>query len=384
MIYLDNAATTQMDPLVLDEMMPFLTTAYGNPGSIHKMGRFALSEIDKARERVADLISAKPNQIIFTSGGTESNNIVISNVCKLLSIKNKTHVITTEIEHDSILKPIKKECVKRGFDIAFLRPNKYGSIEFNTFEDTVDINTGFVSVMTVNNETGADNPVKEIGLYCAAKGIPFHTDCVQAAGTMKLDVNEINCDFLSLSSHKIHGPKGIGALFVKDINLIDPIIIGGAEQEFGKRGGTENVAGIVGFGKACEITKDSLASDLNNIAAAKQQFYRIIKELLGETVTLNGQNVTHPGKILNLKIDGIHAETLVLLLGNMDVCVSAGSACRSKESEPSHVLVAMGMSDDDARQSVRVSFSRMNSVTEVEEAAKKFAECVNALRGYSI
>lgn len=383
-IYLDNASTTMVDPAVLDEMLPFFVSSYGNPGSLHIMGRTARAAIDKARVRVADLISANPEQVLFTSGGTESNNLVVSNICGLLARKHKTHIITTEIEHDSVIKPIKKECIKRGFDVSFLRPDKYGSIDFSSFENAVNNYTGFVSVMAVNNETGSDNPIKEIGLYCTAKGIPFHTDCVQAAGSMKIDVNDFSCDYLSISSHKIHGPKGVGALFARDISLIDPVIIGGSEQEYGKRGGTENVAGIVGFGKACEIAKEMLVEDANKIAMAKQCFYKTIKELLGESVSINGKNITHPGKILNLKIDGIHAETLVLLLGNMDVCISAGSACRSKESEPSRSLVAMGLSDDEARQSVRISFSRMNSAEESELAAKKMAECVNALRGYTV
>ena len=382
-IYLDNASTTMVDPDVVDGMIPFLREFYGNPGSIHKMGRFASAAIEKSRERVANLISAEPNQIIFTSGGTESNNTVLSNIGSILARTHKGHVITTEIEHDSVLRPIKRECIKRGFDITFLHPNKYGSIEFSTVENNVREDTGFVSVMAVNNETGSENPIKEIGMLCAANGIYFHTDCVQAISTMRLNVKYINCDFMSISSHKIHGPKGVGALFVKDPSLIEPIILGGRDQEYGLRGGTENVAGIYGFGLACDILRNSIDVDSNSISILKQNFYARIKELLGNSVSINGQNITHPGKVLNLRIDGVHAETLVLLLGNNDVYVSAGSACRSKENVPSNTLLSMGLSAEEATQSVRFSFSKFNTEEEVVEAADKVAECVNLLRGYN-
>lgn len=384
MIYLDNASTTQVDPEVVEAMMPYLTEQYGNPGTIYSFGRDAKKAVEKARAQVATLIGAKPEQIIFTSGGTEANNMVFSSLADKLRVNDKTEIISTVIEHDSVIKSIENMCIKLGFHSSFIRPNAQGVADINDIISEINEKTGLVSVMYVNNEVGSENPVKEIGALCKSHGILFHTDCVQAAGGHEIDVQKIGCDFLSLSSHKIHGVKGIGALYARDKSLLSPVIHGGDKQEFGLRGGTENVPAIVGFGKACEIATNKQHETDVLTSSLKQIFYSsLIAELkkigLEEVVHINGDLIIKHGKILNLRFDKVDSETLLLMLDAKNICISAGSACRSQESEPSRVLLAMGIEPEDARNSVRVSFSRMNTEEEIEEAAKAMADCVRIL-----
>lgn len=384
MIYLDNASTTQIDPLVLEAMLPYLKDEYGNAGTIYALGRRAKEAIEIARTQVAEFIGAKPEQIIFTSGGTESNNTVFLSLLDFLKASEKTHVITASNEHDSVLKSARNLCIKHGFDITYLPVNKAGCVEVGSLRAELRDNTGLVSIMHMNNETGSENPIEEIGSICSEHGILFHTDCVQAAGCSRLDVDKFHCDFLSLSSHKIHGPKGVGALFVRHKGICSPLIIGGASQEYGLRGGTENVAGIVGFGAACELMNKNLHDvDIHN-SSLKQIFYNVLKGALDvqgipNVLHVNGDLIIKHGKTLNLRFDGVDAETLLLVLDSRGVCVSAGSACRSHESEPSHVLLAMGIDAEDARNSIRFSFSKMNTENEVCEAAQIVAECVSSL-----
>lgn len=402
MIYLDNAATTPLSPKVLEAMMPYLTEEYGNAGTIYGLGRRAAEAIAKARKQVADFIGASPEQIIFTSGGTEANNLAILGCKDYLSRIGKKHIITSPIEHDSVLRAIDalckplsrndKKCIKDEFYTTTLSVNKHGYISMIELDNLVlhydDI--GIVSVMYVNNEIGTINPIKAMGEFCRKNNILFHTDCVQAAGSIILNVEEIGCDFMSISSHKIHAPKGVGALYVKDKQYLSPIINGGFGQEFGLRGGTENVASIVGFGKACElITEDDMCKQNSTILYLKKTFYNILKaELtlynLQDDVKVNGNPVDHNGKVLSLTFKNIDAETLVLLMDSKDVCISAGSACTSHESKPSHVLKAIGLSDDEARSTVRISFSEFNELHEVETAAKILAECVRTLRSVNV
>lgn len=384
MIYLDNAATTKIDPAVLDAMMPYLTEMYGNAGSLYSLGRDARRAVDRAREQVAEFINADPDQVIFTSGGTESNNMVFAGLGDFLQDHGKTHVISAKNEHDSVRRSAAKICVKRGFDLTTLYTNESGVIDFGCLRDAIRPTTGLVSIMFMNNETGAINPVEEIGHACGEHGLWFHTDCVQAAGCIELDVQRIMCDFLSLSSHKIHGPKGTGALFVRDARELRPLIIGGHNQENGLRGGTENVAGIVGFGAACEIAKRDLEENQSHALRLKDGFYSTLcSELerynLAHKLHLNADTLHLHGKTINLRLDDVDAETLLLMLDARGVCVSAGSACRSHESEPSQVLMAMGLSPEDARNSIRVSFSRMNTLNECEEAARIIAACARCL-----
>ena len=401
MIYLDNAATTMIAPRVLDAMMPYLKEEYGNAGTIYGLGRRAADAISKARRQVADFIGAKPEQIIFTSGGTEANNLAILGCKDYLESIGKKHIITTPTEHDSVLRAINalckqlrhndSECIKPEFYTSFLSVDKYGHAsvdsliqKLNNYDDV-----GLISVMYTNNEVGVLNNIKHIGQLRREKCILFHTDCVQAAGNVPLNVDEIGCDFMSISSHKIHGPKGIGALYVRDKKYLSPIINGGLTQEFGLRGGTENVASIVGFGEACELASKGLDDYSNTIIYYKKLFYKILQDRLAENnldndMSINGLLPRYPGKTLSITFKNVDAETLVLMMDSKGVCISAGSACTSHESKPSHVLKAIGLSEDDARSTVRISFSEFNTTYEIERAAKILANCVNTLRGVEV
>ena len=403
MIYLDNASTTAILPEVFDAMLPYLKTQYGNPGTLYELGRNAKKAIETAREQVAGLIGAAPEQIIFTSGGTESNNTVFRSLPSLVQSAGYNmgkHIVTAYNEHDSVLKSVENICIKHGFCASYLRPDPVSgcivpaNVQSSIIKDDNESddeslwthhNTGLVSIMYVNNETGAENDVAEISEICQRNGILFHTDCVQALGSVPVDVGRIKCDFASFSSHKIHGPKGVGALFVGTRQLVDPLILGGSAQEGGIRGGTENVAGIVGFGKACELTKKRFRDDEIKLSMLKQVFYTNLEQNLEQMhldhiVKPNVDTVVKHGKILNLRFDGIDGETLVLLLDRVGIMVSAGAACSSNESKPSHVLLSMGISPEDARNSVRFSFSVMNTEEEMIRAADLVAHCVGRLK----
>lgn len=387
MIYLDNAATTQIDSRVLDAMMPYLTSQYGNAGTLYGFGRSANEAVQKARSQVAEFINARPEQIIFTSGGSEANSLVFQGSKDYLKSVGKTHILVSSVEHDSVLKAA-ESLIKEGFYIEYLPVCSDGTVSVQAVDEAITSKTGLVSVMYVNNETGATNPVDEIGAICQKYGVLFHTDCVQAAGCHSIDVEEICCDFLSLSSHKIHGCKGVGSLFAKDASRLCPIIYGGSEQEFGLRGGTENVAGIVGFGEACKISGEYFYADTIMLLSLKLQFYTTLVEELKKSnykgsIRVNGAPASSQGKTLNLRFNNVDAETLLLMLDSRGVCVSAGSACCSREVYPSHVLTAMGLSEDEARSSVRISFSRMNTVEDAAEAAITLADCIQVLQSHN-
>ena len=394
MIYLDNAATTQIHPEVLDAMMPYLKEEYGNAGAMYGLGRRAANAVTEARQRVAKLIGCEPGQIIFTSGGSEANSLVFSGLRPYLLTNGKTHIITSAVEHDSVLKAVNSVCnplcrntknvIKSDFDATFLGVNPNGEVLMSDLIDALTERTGLISVMYVNNETGAVNPVREIGELCRSKNILFHTDCVQAVGFQDINVKDIGCDFLSISSHKVNAPKGVGALYVRDTSVLTPLIHGGAAQEFGFRGGTENVAGIVGFGKACEILARDLKANKEKANDLRITFERALKENLSN---LGLQHILHINseseysKILNARFDDVDGQTLLLMLDAYEIYVSAGSACRSHESDPSHVLMAMGLSKDEARDSIRISVSHTQTENEVLHAAKVIAQCVVTLKG---
>lgn len=381
MIYLDNAATTQIDDTVLNAMMPYLKQEYGNPSTVYSLGRQARKAVEGAREQVANFIGAKPEQIIFTSGGTEANNMAFFSVCDYLRQHRRTHIITSKTEHDSVLRSANELLDRFGFEVTYLDVDGMGYVNPDDVAEAITDDTGLVSVMYMNNETGTVNDISTIGQICSDREVLFHTDCVQAASSIQIDVEELQCDFLSLSSHKIHGPKGVGALYVRDTELIRPMIVGGHAQEFGYRGGTENVAGIVGFGRACELA----AIPYNYMHGRKlcKKFYDALADSLKQDELDNIFHVNgdaeNMGKTINLRFDNVDGETLLLLLDAKGFCVSAGSACRSKESQPSRVLTAMGIAPDDARNSIRVSFSKMNTEKEAIEAANVIAEYVKTL-----
>ena len=385
MIYLDNASTTRIDDVVLRKMYPYLTEEYGNPGSLHYYGKKAKEAVNHAREQVASFLGASSDQIIFTSGGSEANNLAIKGLKNHLLDFGPTHIVVSATEHHSTLEAI-KDLLQYGFTYTVVYPDKAGIIRAKDVIAAMKDDTGFVSVMYVNNETGAINEVQKIGRYCQENGMFFMVDCVQAAGNMRIDVDELQCDFATVSSHKIHGPKGVGALYSRDRGTyLSPLVNGGKEQEFGLRGGTENVAGIVGFGEACERAGKNLLHDKYKLSNLKLLFYgelleRLKRYKISDCIHVNGNLCGSSPKVLSLMFDGVDAETLLMILDELGVYVSAGSACNSMEQVPSYVLKAMGLSDEQAQSTIRVSFSVMNSVEEVMDAAKIISSAVNKLK----
>ena len=376
MIYLDNAATTQVSQRVLNAMMPYFTEHYGNPGSIHTIGQQAARAMQKAREQCAKPINADPKDIIFTSGGSEANNLAILGLAKYLQMAVKRHIITLSVEHPSVLMPIKSMFYNYGFDVTYLPLTKDGSLNMEELVKAFRDDTGLVSIMAVNNETGNAYDIGRIGAECRKRGVLFHTDCVQAYGNINIDVQKDNIDFLSVSGHKFHAPKGVGFLYAKRKDLLSPIILGGGqEQTF--RSGTENIPSIVGMGEAANAAFEDHSIQKTN--AEKRRFFlsELTKEL-GE-VRINGRP-HESSKTINLCFDGVDGETLLLLLNSRGIIVSAGSACSAHSAVPSHVLTAMGLSEDEARSSIRVSFSNMTTKENLCNAAHIIADFVKVLQ----
>lgn len=384
MIYLDNAATTEIAPEVLEAMMPYLKGQYGNAGAIYSFGREAAEAVMTAREQTARLFGCAPEQVVFTSGGSEGNNMVVKGLRHKLLESGKTHLILSATEHDSMIKAA-ESLIKDGFYITYVKPDKNWHITADIVENAIQKDTGLVSIMFANNETGAVNDIGEIGSVCKRHSVLFMSDCVQIAGQYPIRASENGIDFATISAHKFHGPKGVGAVFIRDTKLM-PLIDGGADQEFGLRGGTENVPGIVGLGCACDSATQNMYKNTEKVAYLKKLFMSTLEKNLSyggsrETgVYLNGDLYPSPGKVLNLRIDGVSGDTLVLMLDAMGICISAGSACRSHEDEPSHVLLAHGLTETEARSSVRISFSKFNTGEEAINAAKIMAYCIEALR----
>lgn len=384
MIYLDNAATTQIDPVVVETMMPYLTEQFGNPGSLYKLGRDAREAVEKARAQVARLMCAKPEQIIFTSGATEANNMVFEITRKFLENSGKKHVITSQIEHKSVLKSVQNLVDNHEFNATYVGLSRSLANLPENIDQSFTPKTGLVSIMYANNEIGHAFDVRLIGRLCKKHDTLFHTDCVQAAGCRPINVERIGCDFATISSHKIHGPKGIGALFIKEPERWGPMIFGGDNQEFGLRGGTENVASIVGFGKACEILmQHQTLAEQDRLEAMKTAFIsefdaRLNQHGLNNVWMVNGCSRTAT-KTISFCVKGVDAESMILMADNAGVCISAGSACNSRLNNPSHVLTAIGLTPDQARSSFRVSFSRMNNIDEVSQSAKIIADCIASL-----
>lgn len=385
MIYLDNAATTKVDDRVIEKVVPFFSHEYGNPGGKYKLGRKAKDAVENARRQVAKMLGCDADKIIFTSGGSEGNSMMMTAISQALYDFGLKHIIASSVEHHSIMNAL-EELKSRGFSYTLVDPDSSGVVRLADIKAAVRPETGMVCVMAVNNETGAINEYKEIGHYCDEEGFFYMMDCVQAAGTIRIDVNEILCDFATISSHKIHGPKGVGAMYFRgDKTWLKPIVFGGSEQEFGVRGGTENVPGIVGFGYACELADGLMLSTKQYLSSLKLLFYSELSEALkvrglGGILHVNGDMYQSTGKVINVRLDGVDAETLLMMLDANDVCVSAGSACNSMEHEPSHVLKAMGLTDEEARSSIRVSFSTMNTVLDATRAASVIAECARSLK----
>lgn len=370
MIYLDNASTTMTHPDVVEAMMPYITNSFANPGSIHAFGRECAQAVYDARCKVASLINAEPENIIFTSGGSESNTLALIGVMDYLKRISKHLVLGTNCEHKSVLIPMER-MRREGFDCRLLPVGQDGVLQPGTLAEAINDQVGLVSIMGMNNELGTKNDLHDLGKICRKHNALFHTDCVQALDVMSVDVSLLDVDFVSMSAHKIHGPKGVGALYVRDLNMLNPIILGGS-QEFGLRAGTENVPGIIGFGKAAELCKKE--APILPMWSLVYYIKSVLKEAFGDIVHFNGNSKS---KVVNVRFDGIDGETLVLALSNVGVMVSAGAACNSHNSEPSHVLKAIGLTDEEARSSIRISIS---SDTTNEAVVFAMLKIVNTVR----
>ena len=379
MIYLDSAATTPIAKDVLDAMMPWLRDNYCNAGSVYRKGREAKRAIENARAQVAKMFNASPENIIFTSGGSESNSFAFQAAAERLEGTNRKHILVSSIEHDSVLRAA-EALTKRGFYVDYLPVSECGSVLYETVKNAITPETGLISIMLMNNETGVINHLDFIARLCQEQGILLHSDCVQAAGVWKINIEDTPFDFASISAHKFFGPKGVGCVYIKDPEECCPMIYGGNSQEFGIRGGTENVAGIVGMGVAAEAAINSLDYVQETIWNHRYLFWNIVNEHLGSAVRINGQWPAL-SKVLNIRIEGVDADTFVMAMDTAGVCLSAGSACRSLELEPSHVLLSMGLTPDEARSSVRISFSGAESDEDIQDAANIFADTVKTLRG---
>ncbi|MGY5150635.1 MAG: cysteine desulfurase family protein [Candidatus Nitrosopumilus sp. bin_68KS] len=377
MIYLDNAASTKIHDDVLETMLPYLKEQYGNPSSIHRYGRLSHKAIEKARKQIASLINAEPSEILITSGGTESNNTALRGI----AMKNPaSQIITSSIEHDAILEPCKK-LSQSGFDVDYLPVDSFGMIDILELKNCISDKTCLVSIMFGNNEVGTIQQISEIAKICNEKKILFHTDAVQAVGKIPIDVQELGIDLLSISSHKLYGPKGIGALFIKNGVSIDPVILGGG-QENGLRSGTENVANIVGFGKACEIAKTHLDENMSNVKKLRDY---MIKKILDEIpeVTLNGHSESRLPNNVHFTFLGVNGEDLIIKLDEFGIAASTGSACSVNTQKASHVLEAMGFSLEQITGSLRLTLGIFNNENEINETVEVLKKVVKELRSVS-
>ena len=378
LIYLDNNATTQLDPSVIEEMLPFLREHYGNPSSGYAFAARARKALDFARERLAALLGCEPSEIVFTSGGTESNNAVINSALQF-DPRGK-HVVTSAVEHSAVLGPC-QDLTKRGCEITFVGVDRDGNVDLAELETAIRPETALVSMMWANNETGVLFPVEKIAGICRAKGVLFHTDAVQAVGKIPIRLRDTAINFLSLSAHKFHGPKGVGALYVNRRTRFHPLIVGGG-QENGRRGGTENVASIVGLGKAAERAAECLPEEKAQVRAMRDRFEKaILQSVSGASV--NGARAARLPNTTSFLFEGIESPAALLLLDRHHICCSAGSACRTGSQEASHVLRAMNPSSDSARRSLRFSLGRFNSESQIDRAIEIVPKVVEKLRDLS-
>lgn len=378
-IYADNAATTKISDKVFNAMLPYLKEQYGNPSSIYKLGRDSAQAVLDARKQVAKAINAEPNEIFFTSGGSEADNWAIKCAARLGAKNGKKHIITSQIEHHAVLHTAKL-LEKDGFEVTYLPVDEKGIVDPKDVENAIRPGTALVTIMYANNEIGTIEPIEEIGLICKDKGIYFHTDAVQAIGNVSIDVKQQNIDMLSLSGHKIHAPKGIGALYCSKKIKLENLIHGGG-QEFGKRAGTENVAAIVGLGVAIEEAMLTMDNRNNHLVPLRNM---AIKELLKIPYTrLNGHETKRlPGNI-NISIIGIEGESLLLSLDMLGIAASSGSACTSGSLDPSHVLLALGLKHEVAHGSLRLSFGNDISKEDIEYVVNTIKNVSERLRAMS-
>lgn len=380
-VYMDNAATTSLNREVLDAMMPYLTDIYGNPSSLHYFGQEAHKAITNARQQVANAINAADyeREIIFTGSGTEADNMVIRGIAERYSNKGK-HIITSAVEHHAVLHTC-QYLEKQGYEVTYLPVDSDGMVHPEQVREAIREDTILVTIMFGNNEVGTIMPIREIGQICREKGVFFHTDAVQAVGHVKIDVQEMNIDMLSLSAHKFHGPKGVGALYVKK-GIVIPSLIHGGAQERNKRAGTENVSGIVGLGKAIELACDHLEENVERMTRLRDKLISGIEATIPEVI-LNGSRENRlPGNV-NFSIKYIEGESILLMLDINGIAGSSGSACTSGSLDPSHVLLAMGMPHEIAHGSLRLSLGDDTTEEEVDYVLDVLPKVVARLRSMS-
>ncbi|MGH9714737.1 MAG: cysteine desulfurase family protein [Candidatus Acidiferrales bacterium] len=377
--FLDYNSTTPVDPEVLAAMLPYLAENFGNASSIHSVGQSARAGVDHARESVAALLGAKAAEIVFTSGGTEADNLAIFGVVAA-STAAKKHIVTTAIEHDAILHSC-QELERQGIAVTFVPVGRGGIVDPGEIRRALRPETILISVMQTNNELGTIQPIEEIGKIAGEADIYFHCDAVQAAGKLPIDVNRLAVDLLSVSAHKIYGPKGIGALYVRSGTPLEPRFFGG-HHERDRRPGTENVPGIVGLGKAAELARKNLAADTSRITAMRDRFEAALLAAI-PSVRVTGERTRRVGNTTNLTFAGAGGEAMLIALDLQGVAVSTGAACSSGAVEPSHVLLAAGLSPDEARSSLRFSLGRPTTDKEIDHAIAVVAAVVERLRSIS-
>ncbi len=374
--YFDNAATTKVKEEVLKEMFPYFSVEYGNPSSMYSIGRSSRRAIETARKRVAELINCKPKEIYFTSCGSESDNMSLKGIAYANKEKGN-HIITSKIEHPAILNSC-KTLEKQGYRITYLNVDEEGNIDISELENSINEDTILISIMFANNEIGTIEPIEQISKIAKKHNIIFHTDAVQACGNIKIDVKEMGIDMLSLSGHKINAPKGVGALYVREGIEFDRFLDGG-HQEKNKRAGTENVAEIVGLGKACEIAQNNLESHINKLKELRDFYINQVEEKI-DNIKLNGPRDNRLPGNANISFKGVNGSELLLKLDEKGICASAGSACSTGSSSPSHVLTSIGLDSKMAEGTLRVSFSEENSKEDVEYLVENLERIVTELR----
>jgi len=377
-VYMDNNATTRVDPEVVEAMLPYFSESYGNPSSMHVLGAKAGKAVMEAREKVAELLNAHPEEIVFTSCGTESDNAAIRGT--LEARPDKRHFITTRVEHPAVWNQV-PYLRQKGYRVTELRVDREGRLDLEELRSALTDDTALVSIMFANNETGVIFPIKEIGEIVKSRGIPFHTDAVQAVGKVPVDLKELPVDLLTMSGHKIYAPKGIGVLYVRKGTRISPFMIGG-HQERGRRGGTENVPYIVGLGKAAELVRTNLSKEMARLKSLRDKLEEGILNTI-PNVLVNGKGAPRVPNTLSCCFEYVEGESLLLMLSDLGICASSGSACTSGSLEPSHVLRAMGVPYTAAHGSIRFSLGRFNTEEDVRYVLDHLPRIVERLREIS-
>lgn len=375
-IYADNAATTKMSDVAVKAMLPYLQEIYANASSVHLLGQQSAAALFRARQQVAQVLNCAPKELFFTSGGSEADNQALISAAALGKKQGKCHIVSTAMEHHAILHTL-EALQAQGFTVTLLRPQTDGIVTAAQVAEAITDNTCLVSVMYANNETGAIQPIREIGALCHKRGVLFHTDAVQAAGHLAIDVQHDNIDMLSLSAHKFHGPKGIGLLFAKSSIQLTSLIRGGG-QERGKRAGTENLPGIIGLAAALKDAQENMQANTAYITGLRDALRNGLDKIDGASFNGNREHCL-PGTI-NYSFQGVNGEALLSLLSNEGICCSSGSACSAGSLEPSHVLLALGLSHETAQSALRFTLCEYNTMDEVQTIITKVTEAVNRLR----